>query len=146
MGCITPHKCAKTAREMERSIFPKFCLTDQLLNNDGLLLTPKRLEENEEARKENGPLTFNPSIRIEENPEGCIRVFTMPGVICKDPAKRKHMPRGNVGQTKPTVHFEGAGRRREVGADLVGSRIWYGEGDEWNAALCIKHDVAGRIE
>ena len=92
-----PHKCTKAAQEMERLIFLKFCLTDQLLNDDGLSLTPKRLEENEEARKENRPLTFNPSIRIEENPEGCIRVFMTPGVICKDPARRRHMPRGNEG-------------------------------------------------
>ena len=92
-----PHKCAKAAWEMERLTFPKFCLTDQPLNDDGLLLTPKRLEENEEARKVNRPLTFNPSIRIEENPEGCIRVFTMPGAICKDPARRRRMPRGNEG-------------------------------------------------
>ena len=85
---------------MERLIFPKFCLTDQLLNDDGLSLTPKRLEENKEARKENRPLTFNPLIRIEENTEGCIRVFTTPGVICKDPAKRKCMPRGNEGKQR----------------------------------------------
>ena len=125
-----PHKCAKTAREMEKLIFPKFCLTDQPLNDDGLLLTPKRLEENEEARKVNGPLTFNPLIRIEENPEGCIRAFTMPGAICKDPARRRCMPRGIEGRTKMTIHFEGAGRKKEVGADLACSGIWYGKGDE----------------
>ena len=51
-GCTMPHKCTRAAWEMERSIFQKFCLTDQPLNDDGLLLTPKRLEENKEARKE----------------------------------------------------------------------------------------------
>ena len=43
-----------------------------------------------------------------------------------------------------TVHFEEAGRKKEVGADLVGSGIWYGEGDEWNATLCTKHDTPSR--
>ena len=45
---------------------------------------------------------------------------------------------------KTTIHFEGAGRKKEVGADSVGSRIWYGEGDERNAALCTKHDTPSR--
>ena len=76
-----PHKCTKAAQEMERAVFLKFHLMDQPLNDDGLLLTLKRLQENEEANKKNGPLTFNPSIRILESPEGCIRVFTMPGVV-----------------------------------------------------------------
>ena len=43
-----------------------------------------------------------------------------------------------------TIHFEGAGRKKEVGADLAGSGIWYGKGDERNVALCTKHDTPSR--
>ena len=52
-------------------------------------------------------------------------------------------PRSNL-QRPMTVHFEGAGRRKEVGADSVGSGIWYGERDAQNAALCTKHDAPSR--
>ena len=80
---------AKAAQEMESAIFPKFCVIDQLLNDDDLSLIPKRLEENEKARKKNDSLTFNPSIRIEETPEGCIRIFTTPGQNTKSQQKEK---------------------------------------------------------
>ena len=103
---------AKAAQEMESAIFPKFCVIDQLLNGDDLSLIPKRLEENEKARKKNDSLTFNPSIRIEETPEGCIRIFTTPGAKHKEPAKRKSTPLGNTRQTMTTVHLE-AGRRKK---------------------------------
>ena len=109
----TVHKCAKAVQEMKIAIFLKFCLTDPPLNNNGLSLTPKRLDENKEPRKKNNPLAFNPLIRIEETPEGCIRVFTTPGVKNKDPAKRKQIPMGNKRQTMATIHFKGSGKGKK---------------------------------
>ena len=105
-----PHKCAKTAQEMEKLIFPKFCLTDQPLNDNGLSLTPKRLEENEEARKVNGPLTFNSSIRIEESPEEPSRHQEQSAKTQQEEDACPEELRG--GQRRPSI-LKGQGERKK---------------------------------
>ena len=62
-GCSDPNACVRAAETILESLPPKFSPTSSKLNNDRLSLTPQHIKKNEEERKkENGIITFNPSI------------------------------------------------------------------------------------
>ena len=107
----------------------------QLLNDNGLSLSPTKKNKNQEAiKEENGIITFNPSIQIEDDPLTCFRIFTDPKAKCKTQANR--------GQALPLPHpprmeifFKGAAKICEIGANSTGSSLWYQENDVWNVAI-----------
>ena len=81
--------CVRAAETILESLPPKFSPTSSKLNNDRLSLTPQHIKKNEEERKkENRIITFNPSIQMTPKLEDCFRVFTDPEAKSLLPATR----------------------------------------------------------
>lgn len=133
--CKDPNACVRAAETMLNSLNPKFRPSNNPLNADGLSLTPQRLRDNEDAKKEDGIITFNPSIRTTANLEACFRVFTDPDAKCRTPATRPIAP--NHQPPRTTIYFDGSCIIDNEGEASAGSGLWYGEHDERNTALRI---------
>ena len=81
-NCENPDECAQTVEMIIKSLTPKF----HPLNDDSLSITPQRLRENKKAIKEEGIITFNPTICNITNLEACFRVFMNSKSKCRIPA------------------------------------------------------------
>lgn len=108
---------------------------------DNMTLTRSRIEHNGTARSEKEYITFNPSIKREENLAHMTRVFTDPEKKCTDPAFGRN--RGNIPlDPKIEAWTDGSclfGRTKNA---RTGSGIWYKENDLRNRAL----RVPGKIQ
>ena len=85
--CTHPHDCAKEALARINKTTPK--LNPLHIGNrpDNLSLTKRRKEQNQTAKKENGSITFDPSITTKEDLSECFRVFTDPQRKTRHPAQ-----------------------------------------------------------
>lgn len=146
-GCRNPNECARTAEGIINKLHPKYKPLGQELNNNNLLLMPRRLENNARAEQKDSAMIFNPLIQIKEDPGVCFWVFVDPETKCKVPATRNRAPVGRVHRstlTKTTIYFDGAYNVWDARVDTVRCELWYGDNDERNTALCIRHDALSK--
>ena len=88
-GCENPAKCCKEADAQLKRIKDKYNpLKKPPIDN--LSLTKNRIENNKNTIENNDFVTFDPSIKRDDNIAHIIRVFTKPGAKCSDPAFRRN--------------------------------------------------------
>ena len=127
-NCKDPNECTQTMEMIIRSLTPNFQPSNAPLNTNGLSPTPQRLKENEKAKKEDGIITFNPTICNISNLEVCFRIFMNSKSRCCLPAKRPTRQRNNPCQT--IILLNGACIINKEEEASVGSGLWYGEDNE----------------
>lgn len=135
-GCSNPDKCCSTAKKLSRLLFPKYA-PDMTPSGDGLSLTPRRMEANEEAMKDDGRIIFNPSVTDPEDISQTIRAFAgvRDDLSSRLPSMRP--PRLRATFEELTVYTDGASMSNGDLDSRVGSGIWFGDGDCKNASLRI---------
>ncbi|KAG2741207.1 hypothetical protein P692DRAFT_201656225, partial [Suillus brevipes Sb2] len=104
-GCLNPHKCAATAREILSKITPKFD-TRTKPKRDELSLTHRRKEKNIQAHeRRRGEILFDPTVTIRTSLKDCFRIFVDPNNNSPTPAHRPPNPtRGlNLMEEKITI-------------------------------------------
>ncbi|EPS94646.1 hypothetical protein FOMPIDRAFT_16843, partial [Fomitopsis schrenkii] len=84
-GCKHPWRCCKEAEKILKEVHPKWHphITSP---RDGLSLTKRRTDINEDALAEGGTLTFNPSLTQSGNLDEAFRVLVDPEVHKEPPA------------------------------------------------------------
>lgn len=134
-GCENPDACCKEANKLMERIEKKY----NPLNRppiDNLSLTKKRIEGNKKAREENGFVTFDPSIKREDDIAHIIRVFTEPEAKCTDPAYRKN--RENIGfEPREQVWTDGSCRNFGTEEARTGAGVYFGPNSTKNKAIRV---------
>ena len=108
-----------------------------LEHHDGKLsLTPNRKAKNREARrKEEGEVTFDPTITCKDRIAECFRVFTDPTKLSRNPASR-HQQRGrNLTYLEMKVYTDGSCENNGKLNAESGSGIWVETNHPLNRAL-----------
>ncbi|EPS95585.1 hypothetical protein FOMPIDRAFT_48592 [Fomitopsis schrenkii] len=133
-GCRHPMKCCLAAKRALTEILPKWHPGEES-PKDGLSLTKRREERNEDAFNEGGILTFNPSITQRGELENAFRVFVDPAVHNEPPATRR--ARGRIVNDETTkIHIVG----RQKNSPLT-ERLPQGTG----YARCIEGDIRSAL-
>lgn len=134
-GCEHPNKCCDEANEAIKRIEKKF----NPLNKpkiDNLSLTKNRLENNRREREENGYITFDPSIKKDDDITHIIRVFTNPNATCKDPAYRKTRD-GRAWEPKEQVWTDGSCLNQGTDEAKTGAGVFFGPDSNKNMAIRV---------
>jgi ribonuclease HI/exonuclease III len=139
-NCDDPHRCATEARKRLLRIGPKYQPLNQN-HNDGLSLTKRRKRKNEEARNQNGCITFNPSTTTDNNLADGFRIFVDPGKVTNNPAQRQMRAPGVSLDDQLTIVYTDGSCANNGKADAVcGAGVWFAENDDQNLAIRIPGD------
>jgi ribonuclease HI len=134
-GCKAPNKCYRTAIMLLDQLHAKWHPNNQP-PMDNLTHTPNRWQANAVAHKNNDPIYFDPSITSDDSLAHNFRIFTDPSAKCVDPAYRKH-PLVATDDEAMEIYITGACSKNSYEDAQAGSGIWYGQNDQFNAALHI---------
>ena len=128
LNCMHPYDCATEALARLNAFTPK---TNPLVmdpNHMNLSLSPRRKEQNKNAKEENKGITFNLTITDKNELADCFRIFTDPEKISRSPAqclKRNQHVRHN----KITAHTNGACFNNGKANAACRAGIWFGNND-----------------
>jgi ribonuclease HI len=138
-GCTNPHKCAQHAKDITG-------LSDDLYNmykhpkKDGLTLTHRRKEKNQNAIIENGEeITFDPTVTARGSLDECFRVLHKNQQLPLEPAHRISNPRREQGQQVDPIHIymDGCCLRNGKLDATCGSGIWHSQNSPLNRAIKV---------
>lgn len=135
LGCKQPWKCCEEAQVMINDIDKKWQPLE-IPREDNLTLTKSRIEHNGIAQAEKEYITFNPSIKRDDNLAHMIHVFTDPEAKCTDPAYRRHRPNVPL-DPEVEVYTDGSCLFSGTENTRTGSGMWYGNNDQRNKALRV---------
>ena len=135
--CTHPHDCAKEALARINKTTPK--LNPLHIGNrpDNLSLTKRRKEQNQTAKKENGSITFDPSITTKDDLSECFRVFTDPQRKTRHPAQRLQNNRADQRHNEIQVYTDGSCMNNGKENARSGGGIWFGQDDPRNKAIRV---------
>ncbi|TDL17429.1 ribonuclease H-like protein [Rickenella mellea] len=132
LGCTNPHKCRNAAKKTLDALHPKW--DPRILEiDDGLDLTPEKEAENASARKEDGPIIFDPSVRTTGSLKEGFRVFVCREALSNYPAYRPRPPVPIEDAVK--VYTDGSCTNNGDEDAKAGSGVWYAPNDERNTAV-----------
>ena len=135
--CKNPHECATEAQNKINALFPKFnpLISDERHGN--LSLTGSRKRKNLQARSQNEPITFDPTMTDKNDPTECVRIFTNPLTTSKQPAQRGIDPRTALRHRTVKAYTDGACQNNGKENAQCGSGIWIGPEDPRNTAIKV---------
>ena len=138
LGCGHPHDCANEALT-RINLIPPIHNPLRQPPPDGLSLTKSGKRRNEESRKRNGEVTFDPTMTCKNTLAECFRIFTDPAKQTDIPAKR-HRP-GPIPRCREiTIYTDGACINNGKANARCGSGVWFGPNDPRNLAIRIPGD------
>jgi ribonuclease HI len=144
--CLDPHACAIEAQARIHLIPPKLNPLEPGDNHGNLSLTPSKKERNQEARRTDGLIRFDPSITCKNNLAECFRIFTDPNRISTIPARRHNTQGANLRHRRITIYTDGACNNNGKMNAQCGSGIWFGPEHEQNLAIRIPgHQQSNQI-
>lgn len=136
--CRNPNRCALAAQRLIECLQPKWD-PDSRTPDDGLSLTPRRIQKNEKAQKEGGPVLFNPSITVKDDIGKIFRVFTEPDAPRIWPGRRAQR-NGDEWHDEITAYTDGSSTNNGCENAKVGSGVWIEDNHEWNAAVRLPNE------
>ena len=131
-GCPNPAKCRQAAQKLLESLHPKW--KPELGNEpeDALQLTEDQLQQNEQARKLDGALVFDPNITSTSELAKEFRVFVNSDRVTNVPAKRPPAQGAEI-QEEETIYLCGVHENQGYETARSAYTIWFGENDPRNS-------------
>jgi len=134
-GCENPHKCAKNALTILNNLAPLYN-PDKKPPKDGLSLTHRRLEKNQQAIIHCGDeITFNPSVTSRSSLSDCLRIFAAARSAHPPPFHRP--PQQLIPPSQITVYTDGSCISNGNNNARSGCGIWLADDHPQNKALRV---------
>ena len=109
--CDNPDRCANAAAKIIRNMEKKWRVTSKQ-PKDGLSLTENRIKGNQEAKKENRQITFDPTTTLKEDVSRLFRVFSDPSIPTAKPGYRP-LRGADVAEEETDTYIETAQARKK---------------------------------
>ena len=135
--CKDPHSCAVEALSRIHLIVPKLNPLEIGKTHDNLSLTPARKNRNQEARRVDGEIRFDPSITCKNELADCFRIFTDPEKLSTMSAHRSYTVGINHRHEGITVYTDGACINNGKLNARCGSGIWISPNHAQNTAIRV---------
>ena len=133
-GCVNPHKCAQTAKDLLERLAPLYNPSSNPPNDD-LTLTHHRLEKNQRAIIHRGDeIVLNPSVTTHSL-SNCFRIFAPP--MPKDPTPLHRPLLIAPPPTQLTVFTDGSCLQNGTDNARSGGGVWFADDHPLNRAIRV---------
>ncbi|KAA1466380.1 RnaseH-domain-containing protein [Dentipellis sp. KUC8613] len=137
-GCPHPNKCAQKALNVINGIAPKLNPKHEY-PPDNLSFTHRRKQQNIVAHRENGEITFDPSVTCKTSLAECFRIFVDDKTFIEEPADRlTFVGNGlNLPKEHQTIYTDGACFNNGKENARCGAGIWIAHNHPRNRSIRI---------
>lgn len=137
--CDKPYKCAKLAKDIFRSILPKW--HPQTSSPPySLNIAPEQISDNTGNQNEQDKI-FDPTYPSPDSLSAGFRVFVTSDTPCSTPARQVPKPPG-IPPELTRIIITGTHRVDKDGFSIAGGRAWFGMSDPRNKSIKVPENLA----